>query len=379
MFVGIAEEARQAGEWAELQDVDHLVDWMAAHPEQFSLVVGTVDEQGFLRPDLEHRQLDRRPLASTIKIVALGAMARLVAEGERSLDDEVKLADIEVWYLPGSDGGAHEAALVELGLEVGQDATLTLDQVLRAMTRFSDNAATEWVLRAVGPERFIWSAQDGAMLSQEAAGSLVGWMLAWFNHDTPRVPTEQSVSEWEALSVRERQARSIALAEQLTGPWGEAERAWRQGGPPLHDLRLQARLAETSPGGTAADYAFALSRARRGFYHDPATSELLCRYLEWPMENASPDNFLGEFEVMGAKGGTLVGLMTEAAYYVPRTGPHAGEDRVVVLFMSGLNTITWTSLLQTFHHQKLMAELAKGGERLTQVQAALQSQDGTIE
>ena len=47
------------------------------------------------------------PLASTIKIMILGVYAQGVAAGKYDPEERVALAELDAYYLPGTDGGAH--------------------------------------------------------------------------------------------------------------------------------------------------------------------------------------------------------------------------------------------------------------------------------
>src|SRR5258706_9401573 len=52
----------------------------------------------------------RYPLASVRKVVTLGGFALAVASGACDSTESVPLAEIERWYWPGTDGGAHQRA-----------------------------------------------------------------------------------------------------------------------------------------------------------------------------------------------------------------------------------------------------------------------------
>ena len=92
-------------------------------------------------------------LASTIKIVVLAAYAREVAAGRLDPHAELPIREWERFYLPGTDGGAHAAALAALGIPTDQDgfasnpeAAVSWDRIAQAMIRSSDNAATDLLL-----------------------------------------------------------------------------------------------------------------------------------------------------------------------------------------------------------------------------------------
>lgn len=86
------------------------------------------------------------PLASAGKVVHLTAYAAAVADGRVRPDERVDRADWERWYVADTDGGAHPAAVQRLG----PGPTYTVDQLVTAMIRESDNAAADWLRARLG-------------------------------------------------------------------------------------------------------------------------------------------------------------------------------------------------------------------------------------
>lgn len=111
-------------------------------------------------------------------------------------------------------------------------------------------------------------------------------------------------------------------------------------------IEEQRRLAASSVAGTPAEWA-ALMRniARRG---RPQLVEL----LDWPRRK---NPRVGKtYTRLLLKGGSLPGVITEAAYVRPRGRPGAA----VALFFRDLPTDVEEMLTQTFSQQKLLLRLA---------------------
>ena len=87
----------------------------------------------------------------------------------------------------------------------------------------------------------------------------------------------------------------------------------------------------------------------------PAASAWMAAQLDWPMDFAGNQE---AFETFGTKGGSLPGVITEASYMVPRTGDHAGERRVVVVFANGMSGSAWLAGMGSFAHQSFEVRLA---------------------
>lgn len=77
-------------------------------------------------------------------------------------------------------------------------------------------------------------------------------------------------------------------------------------------------------------------------------------HLEWPMEGQDGQGFLA----LGAKGGSLPGLLTDATYCVPAGGELAGRRRAVALFVRRMPLSAWLRLNQTFAQQDFSLRLA---------------------
>jgi hypothetical protein len=93
----------------------------------------------------------------------------------------------------------------------------------------------------------------------------------------------------------------------------------------------------------------------RGSFVSSSASRLMREHLEWPMEGHGER---GEFLALGAKGGSLPGVLTDAIYCVPAGGDLAGRRRAVVLFMRGMPLPAWLRLNQTFAQQDFSLRLA---------------------
>jgi hypothetical protein len=61
----------------------------------------------------------------------------------------------------------------------------------------------------------------------------------------------------------------------------------------------------------------------------------------------------------GAKDGVTAGVLTLVSYAIPKSGPLAGQTRVVVVLTNALPYETWSKLLQYQSIYLLQADLAK--------------------
>ena len=91
------------------------------------------------------------PLASTVKIMIAIEFAKQVSTGKINANELIPLADLDVYYLPNTDGNAHpdwKQSATSRG-ELNNNR-VTLQEVARGMIRFSSNANTEFLMDKLG-------------------------------------------------------------------------------------------------------------------------------------------------------------------------------------------------------------------------------------
>ena len=138
--------AHPAGGLAETttEQARRVIDFCLAHPDQCSLSIHhlTGGWERHLNPDRLNA------LASTWKVVPLLAYGRAVADGEL---DANHLMSRDEWgrFFVGGDGGALETAWTRLG----KPEEVTLDQMVGAMMRESDNATPDWLYNQLGAKK----------------------------------------------------------------------------------------------------------------------------------------------------------------------------------------------------------------------------------
>lgn len=293
---------------ADVRTPDALLRWMAEHPENAGLAV--LPERG---SDSLRFEADRRvPLASTRKVLIVGALADSGAD----LSTRIPRSALERFYVPGTDGGAHEEA--EL------DDPLTLKKLASAAIEVSDNASADALLQRLGTDAVRAYAKRQGMTAQDPIYSVFGELAAW-----TREP------QWTDLSPGERAVRASELAGSVA--------AKRVTLPPIAEQR---RLTHASVAGTPQEWATLMGNIGRD------GDRQLVELLDWPRRK---DAKLREnYTRVLLKGGSLPGVVTEAAYVKPRGRPGVA----VALFLRDLPPKVEASLHKTFIQQPLLLRLA---------------------
>jgi D-alanyl-D-alanine carboxypeptidase len=333
----------------ELKTPEQVLQYLDQHRQDMALASYSVQPDGTLDsadPVILFNPDQKMPLASTFKIVVLAAYAREVTAGRLDPDQEVGISEWERYYLPGTDGGTHPAVLESLGIPADsygfatdRAATATLDTLANMMIKYSDNAATDYLMARVGRKTLRSVIEQGGLTGQDVPLPILGTFLTWYNH-VDGLLTPARVRKIQKLASNAR--RYATQVDRLTAAYGNPK--WRQAAIEFMLAReefsygLEAAVANVSAGGTVRDYARVMAGVVTGTFLSPEISALMRRHLEIPLPN---ENL---FLSWGTKGGTLAGLLTEANYFVPATGAFAGKPRVSVLFLRRIEPAPWEQL-----------------------------------
>ncbi|MDA0243448.1 MAG: serine hydrolase [Chloroflexi bacterium] len=349
-----------------LNTADDLLAYAEANPETVAIVAYSVAEDGSPIQDetaVWHNADEAMPLASTKKILVLAAYAHAVAEGRLDPQTSIAVGDWDHYHLPETNGGAHIAALNDLGIEVdgkgyAVDPTETViyEEMVYAMIRFSDNAAPDYFIDLLGQEAIAATMRLGGLEPRPLLPH-AGLVLTWQNREQTAL-TAESLAEMTALEEAEYARRVLEMQEAfIEGEWGQEERAWRLANTrPINPHRLEMSAADLLDNkGTAREFAHVMAGVVSGTFISAEVSAVMRSFLEWPMEFAGNQE---QFSALGSKGGALAGLLTEASYYVPLTGDFGEQPRVVVIFMREIPLGGWVRLTQTFGQQIFSRELA---------------------
>lgn len=321
------------------------------------------------------------PLASVAKLLTLVAYAEAVAAGELNPLEPVTLAELDRYYLPNFDLGAHRRAVGELresGRLLSPDANpaATLDDVAWMMIRHSSNAASDYLQLRLGQEHIEQAAI--ALGLGEPSGShsapctFLGQFLMMANHNrgsaNDRAILAGYTDNLDGAAAYGREVALLADAYRYQEAFRAAEQAWRADTrrPTIETQRYFAgRLA---PQGTAGAYADLMLRLAQNGLSDANSSFQARRILEWP--NQFPAN-QELFSNVGYKNGSLPGVLT-TAYYAYRWGDAAPV--IVVLFYRDLPQQTYRQWRFDLPHDELARWLLADPAAIPALAAALRDE-----
>ncbi len=350
-----------------------LAEFIRTSPSA-AMVAYTLDENG--QPGMDgsevfHNADTQLVMASTMKIVILAAYADAVERGELNPNEQVAIADLEAYYLPRTDGGAHIAGLASVGLPTDSEgfakdpsAKIMLDDIARIMIHNSGNAETDYLMVRLGAERIAATLAAAGMEQHTPFHSILGISLAIFNHEAPLIESAQRQSLLDAVAEGDFSALEALADRYLRDPnWRAAQLAFMQSQAFTESANQmgwegQVSASQLFPKGTAREYAHLLAQIASGKFISPAVSERIQQKLETsPADN--PMRFLFH-KRYGAKDGVTAGVLTLVSYAAPKRGALAGKTRVVVILTNDLPYNAWVNMLQFQSIYLLQADLSKG-------------------
>jgi hypothetical protein len=287
---------------------------MLAAPQTVGLAayrVGQESAGAYLNADVP------MPLASVVKIIPLVAYAEAVAAGQLDPNRVVPLQQVDHYYLPGLDLGAHAAAIEELEADerlLPNPPSVRLEEIPWMMIRHSSNAAADYLHMLIGQIAIEDTTISLNLTSHTAPCPFLGQFLIMSNHTRPSGRNSNVVQAY--INDPIRYGRDVML---LTDAYSNSD-TFRQeeaasGRRP--SLATQRLFSESlNPKGSARNYAALIARIAQNGLSNGESSFIARRYLEWPMQFPLNQE---QFSNLGYKNGSLPGILT-TVYYAYRLG-----------------------------------------------------------
>jgi beta-lactamase class A len=333
-------------EWSsQLKTPEDLLEYIVAHAGDVSLVAYEINHSN---KGIFHRADDKRPLASTMKILVLAEYARQVELGILSPNNLVNLEDIDIYYLSGTDGDAHPNAIKEFQEKayINKENQIQLRHITYAMIRYSDNAATDYLIQCLGRDNLENLLLILQIENQDVPLPIIGQFLTWGNQEIG-ANTLERLQIYQAMS-REQYANEVY---RLTYKWRNDEDfrtkqiKYTKSAKWLNFKEQKQFTQALFCRGTARGYAQLMERIYRGELISQVATKIMREYLEWSMQLAGEQQ---QVDVYGVKNGSLPGVITEASYLKLK---NAKNVRVFALFFENLPGAVWFEMLQNYIQQ----------------------------
>ncbi|MEM6516637.1 MAG: serine hydrolase [Bacteroidota bacterium] len=310
-----------------------VLDFIKDNPERASILLVRNDSV------VAQQKINRvMPLASTVKIIIAIEYAVQAAEGKIEPKDLVALNEINKFYIPNTDGGAHPAWLNSVKA-ITVNGNVPIREIARGMIKYSSNANTEWLLNRLGLENvnnrlYALDVKNHTNIYHIVSALFVGKELF------PDLSGEDLKDKLKALSM----ADYIEATNQIHGKLA-ADSSYKQDVGDLC-MKIQKIWSDRLPASTVADYVSIMKKINRRDYFDEATKEYLKPVMEQIMENPANKSWL---QHSGMKGGSTAFVLTKSLYATDKDG----NTTEMAYFFNNLSTIEATILQMSLNDFEL--------------------------
>jgi len=289
---------------------------------------------------ISQRPDQKMPLASAVKTIIAIEFAQQAAAGKIDPNERIPLTDVDLYYLPNTDGGAHPAWKQRLAQQnLISNGTVPLLDVAKGMIMFSSNANTEYLLDRLGPRAVNANLKMLKLPNHDQIYPIVSALLLY---STTPADSAKTANVVRSLSANAYATRCQAIHEQLK----KDQSGTYKKGFIFPAMNLQKIWSDRLPGSTVQEYASVMQKINSRTYFPTAVQTVLDSIMEWPFV-ANPGN-KDVYKHLGMKGGSTAFVLTNAFYAETTKGNRVAAavffnnltDAEFKLLSSELNNVT---------------------------------------
>lgn len=281
-----------------------MLEFMKNHPEQCAMMLVQNGEVV-----ASHRPDAMMNLASTMKVVVAIAYARDVVQGRLHPEEMVSPAALEQFYVPNTDGGAHQAWLNQLE---GDGPGISLREVVKGMIIFSSNANTEYMIGQIGLDRIGETMEALGLENHEALQYMVSALMVG-KEAFPDLTGKKLVKKLRKMDAETYTTWTKTIHKKLLT---DNEGGYRQD-PGELSMDVQRNWSDRLPRSTVRDYVKMAGKINQGDVFPETMQQELDEVLGWPMSIPGNSNWL---ERLGMKGGSTAFVLTKMVYATDKEG-----------------------------------------------------------
>jgi D-alanyl-D-alanine carboxypeptidase len=261
------------------------------------------------------------PLASTVKIILAIEYAQQAAKGKIDPEQPVSLKTLNDFYIPHTDGGAHEAWLSQLEEE---DGKVPLSEVAKGMVAFSSNANTHYLMNLLGESNINQVLAALNLKNHDPIYPITSAMaIPLYLKEKHSFSKDELLEALKEMEMREYRRLATDIGESwLTHPMSGQE---KKDLLKLMDMDVQRIWSDRLPGASAEDYLSIMEKLNSKTYFSASVHQFLDPVMEGLMENPQNQEWL---EHAGQKGGSTAFVLTNAMYAKDKKG---GQTEFVLL------------------------------------------------
>lgn len=243
------------------------------------------------------------PLASTVKIILAIEYAEQSANGIINPNKAISLNELDKYYVPNTDGGAHLSWLNSVQDKTKNDS-ISIREVAKGMIKFSSNANTEWLSEKLGLENINNRLDSLGIESHSKIYYIVSAMYVG-KEKFPDLDSKELSIKIRDLSLGDYIETTNQIHDKLASDTNYKNELGS------FDKNIQQIWSDNLPNSTVTEYVGLMKKINSRSYFDKETQEYLDEVMEFLLED--PAN-LSWLKHTGSKGGSTEFVLTKALY-----------------------------------------------------------------
>ncbi len=307
---------------------DSMLQFIIANKDRASLYVTKNDT---LQARLNENKL--MPLASTVKLMIAIEFAKQAGSYIINEDSLIALVELDRYYLPNTDGGAHTAWLAyEKTIGHLKKDSVHLIDIAKGMMMFSSNANAEYLLDLVGMDNVKSNVQLFGLDNHTAIFPIVSSLMLYQN---PRKIKEKDILNSIKALPEEAYCKTIFEIHNALKYDTILKKKFN---PADLTVKMQQLWSDRLTASTTKNYVQLCSILNKRRYLTTNSYGIIADIVEFFMEDEDNQKIYKQF---GIKNGSTAFILTEAFYATMQSG----EKIEAAYFFNNLS-ITENLLLQ---------------------------------
>jgi D-alanyl-D-alanine carboxypeptidase len=282
---------------SKIDPIISISDFIKNNPDRSSF---TLIRNDSIKAQL--RQDKKFPLASTLKIIVAIEFSKQVASGNINPTELIDIADLDLYYLPKTDGDAHpdwkKNAIERNELKNNQ---VSLQEVAKGMVWFSSNANTEYLMDKLGLDNINANLKELNLTNHGNLFPIVASLFFYSNIN--KADLKEKISK---LTQKDLENEYLALHLKLKADKdGSFKKQIKN-----RDLEIQKIWSDRLPASTTKEYAALMQKILSGTYYSTTVHKQLDIILQPILELAPTNKTVYDFAYN--KGGSTAFVLTMA-------------------------------------------------------------------
>lgn len=278
------------------------------------------------------------PLASTVKIIIAIEYAEQSAAELLNPDELVLLSDLDKFYVPNTDGGAHSSWLKSLKEKI-EDEKVSIREIAKGMIKFSSNANTEWLLNRLDIQKVNARIDSLGLKNHTRIYNIVSALFVG-KELFPGVKGKELEAKLKELSMNDYIEATNRIHQKLL-----SDTLYKKGIGDF-DMNIQRIWSDRLPSATVNDYVSVMKKINNRNYFDEKVQHYLDEVMEYLLENPANREWL---EHSGMKGGSTAFVLTKSLYATDKKG----NKTELAYFLNDLSIIEMTRLQMSMNEFEL--------------------------